>query len=288
MAQASLYDRLGGAFAIAAVVDRFSDAIIHDRMAGDGSDNPALREWHTNELARLPGLKFMRTLWVCSVAGGPQGYAGTRPGRDALSLDRRNPTLPRRVSPCGVRRQPDQAVRRYSRGIRMKFLIPLTALLLPLAACTVDVHENEAAGTAEVDVRSPVGRVSVRNDADARDTGLSIYPGARLIRDDDSRESANVSVSGPGFGVSVVAATFESGEEIERVVEFYRTDMRRYGDPTVCHGEVDFRGRRPVCEEDSSARDVQLVVGTEDEHRLVHVEPRGSGSKLALVYVRAR
>jgi len=87
MAQDSLYDRLGGAFAIAAVVDRFSDAIIEDRVAGQGSDNPALREWHTNELARLPGLKFMRTLWVCNVAGGPQGYVGTRPGREQLSLE---------------------------------------------------------------------------------------------------------------------------------------------------------------------------------------------------------
>jgi hemoglobin len=87
MAQNSLYDRLGGAFAIAAVVDRFSDAIIHDRIAGDGSDNPALKEWHTNELARLPGLKFMRTLWLCNVAGGPQGYVGTHPGRDTLSLE---------------------------------------------------------------------------------------------------------------------------------------------------------------------------------------------------------
>jgi len=87
MVQNSLYDRLGGAFAIAAVVDRFSDAIIHDRIAGDGSDNPALREWHTNELARLPGLKFMRTLWLCNVAGGPQGYVGTHPGRDTLSLE---------------------------------------------------------------------------------------------------------------------------------------------------------------------------------------------------------
>jgi len=87
MAESSLYDRLGGAFAIAAVVDKFSDAIIHDRVAGDGSDNPELREWHTNELARLPGLKFMRTLWVCSVAGGPQGYVGTRPGHDTPALE---------------------------------------------------------------------------------------------------------------------------------------------------------------------------------------------------------
>ena len=29
----------------------------------------------------------MRTLWVCSVAGGPQGYVGTRPGHDALALE---------------------------------------------------------------------------------------------------------------------------------------------------------------------------------------------------------
>ncbi len=87
MAQSSLYERLGGAFAIAAVVDRFSDAIIDDRVAGQGSDNPALREWHTKELARLPGLKFMRTLWLCNVAGGPQGYVGTSPGRDRLSLE---------------------------------------------------------------------------------------------------------------------------------------------------------------------------------------------------------
>ena len=87
MAQKSLYERLGGAFAIAAVVNRFSDAIIDDRVAGQGSSNPALREWHTKELARLPGLKFMRTLWLCNVAGGPQGYVGTSPGRDRLSLE---------------------------------------------------------------------------------------------------------------------------------------------------------------------------------------------------------
>ena len=65
MAETSLYERLGGAFAIAAVVDRFSDALIDNPVVGKDSENPALREWHTNNLARLPGLKFMRTLWVC-------------------------------------------------------------------------------------------------------------------------------------------------------------------------------------------------------------------------------
>jgi hemoglobin len=87
MAEQSLYERLGGVFAIAAVVDRFSDAVVKDQIAGQGSNNPQLREWHTQKLARLPGLKWMRTLWLCDVAGGPFRYEGTKPGHDQLSLE---------------------------------------------------------------------------------------------------------------------------------------------------------------------------------------------------------
>ena len=87
MAEPSLYERLGGVFAIAAVVDHFSDAVVRDQVAGRGSANPALREWHTQKLARLPGLKFMRTLWVCDVAGGPFTFSATKPGATVLGLE---------------------------------------------------------------------------------------------------------------------------------------------------------------------------------------------------------
>ena len=97
MTEGSLYDRLGGAFAIAAVVDRFSDALIQNPIVGQTSDNPALREWHTNNLGRLPGLKFMRTLWVCDVAGGPQDYAATKPGSTELGLEEAHRDL--KISP---------------------------------------------------------------------------------------------------------------------------------------------------------------------------------------------
>ena len=87
MTDQSLYERLGGVFAIAAVIDHFSDAVVKNAVAGQGSDNPALRAWHTEQLARLPGLKWLRTLWVCNVSGGPYEYVGTRPGHDALGLE---------------------------------------------------------------------------------------------------------------------------------------------------------------------------------------------------------
>ena len=97
MAESSLYERLGGAFAIAAVVDHFSDALISNPIVGQSSENPALREWHTNNLARLPGLKFMRTLWVCDISGGPQDYAATQPGSTPLGLEEAHRDL--KISP---------------------------------------------------------------------------------------------------------------------------------------------------------------------------------------------
>jgi hemoglobin len=73
-AEPSLYDRLGGIFAIAAVVDRFSDAIITNPKL---NENPALKAWNENEAAtRLPGLKFGRTQWIAALAGGPYDYTG--------------------------------------------------------------------------------------------------------------------------------------------------------------------------------------------------------------------
>ncbi len=97
MAESSLYERLGGAFAIAAVIEHFSDAVVENPIVGQASKNPALREWHTNNLGRLPGLKFMRTLWVCNAAGGPFQFTATNPGSTPLGLEEAHREL--RISP---------------------------------------------------------------------------------------------------------------------------------------------------------------------------------------------
>ncbi len=97
-AKASLYDRLGGIFAIAAVVNYFSDEIIKDPIAGARSKNPRLREWSTKQVGtRLPGLKFMRTLWVADISGGPFRFSPTRPGRTHLGLENAHKNL--QISP---------------------------------------------------------------------------------------------------------------------------------------------------------------------------------------------
>ncbi len=96
-AEKSLYDRLGGVYAIAAVIDHFSDAVVQNPIVGKTSQNPSLRAWHTKNLGRLPGLKFMRTLWVCEITGGPQKFSPTKPGSTHLGLEEAHRDL--KISP---------------------------------------------------------------------------------------------------------------------------------------------------------------------------------------------
>ena len=73
----SLYERLGGVYPIALVVDRFSNQLLSNPIVGSSSENIELQQWDTKDyLTRLPGLKFMRTLWLCTLAGGPFQYTG--------------------------------------------------------------------------------------------------------------------------------------------------------------------------------------------------------------------
>jgi hemoglobin len=94
----SLYERLGGVFAIAAVVDHFSDEVVKNPIVGKESKNKQLSEWHTKNLERLPGLKFMRTLWVCEVSGGPYKFVPTKPGATPLGLEEAHREL--KISPA--------------------------------------------------------------------------------------------------------------------------------------------------------------------------------------------
>jgi hemoglobin len=88
---ASLYDRLGGIYGIAAVVNHFSDNVLRNKKVGRQSQNPRLREWSRKQsAARLAGLKWLRTLWVAEKTGGPYKFVSSsseRKGMCPLSLE---------------------------------------------------------------------------------------------------------------------------------------------------------------------------------------------------------
>jgi hemoglobin len=69
--QATLYERLGGAGAIANVVDDFIDRNLRNP---ETMSNQSVSDGYAKITA--PGIKYLVTEMVCDVTGGPQTYTG--------------------------------------------------------------------------------------------------------------------------------------------------------------------------------------------------------------------
>ncbi len=80
--KASLYDRLGGAYAIANLVDDFIDRILADARL---DANPRVKE--ANARLSKPGLKYLVTEMTCWATGGPQTYSGRPMGESHRHLN---------------------------------------------------------------------------------------------------------------------------------------------------------------------------------------------------------
>ena len=185
-----------------------------------------------------------------------------------------------------------------SRSVIAKLALgALFAALCVLPACSIDAHDKKN-GEAHVDIKSPVGDLHVSEQADIRDAGLTLYPGAKPAPKDDSddKKSANVNLSLPGFSLKVVAAEFVSDDAPDKIIAYYNKDLQKYGKPIQCHGgwnegHVNHDGKddmsKPVsCGDYGNSDAVELKVGTEGNQHIVSVKPNSQGTRFALVYVR--
>ena len=74
MSDGTLYDRLGGAYAIAGAVDLLVDRLHTNTTLNKA--NKGVEDFHTDQYKA--GYKFMVTAWSIEATGGPKCY----PGRD--------------------------------------------------------------------------------------------------------------------------------------------------------------------------------------------------------------
>jgi hypothetical protein len=191
-------------------------------------------------------------------------------------------------------------------GLRPRLALAVAvALLLGLPACSINVKKADNGEDKKVDIETPVGGIHVSKGADVRDTGLPVYPGAREKQTTKNGEekSANVNIAGPGFGLKVVAVEFLSDDAPEKVVAYYRDQLKRFGSVLECHtnnndplGNYDINEghdkKKPSnelrCDHDNAGRNLELKVGTEDNQHVVSIKPQdnGKGTDFALVYVQ--
>ena len=179
----------------------------------------------------------------------------------------------------------------------------LLAALVILPGCSINVKDKDKNGEKRVDIRTPMGDIHVNEQPDIRETGLSLYAGAKPAPKDngEDKKSANVNISGMGFALKVVAAEFQSDDSPDKVIAYYNKELQRFGKPIQCHGrwnggdvntdlhskDKDKEGSKPVsCRDNGKGDSVELKVGTEENQHIVAVKPDGKGTRFALVYVR--
>jgi hypothetical protein len=189
---------------------------------------------------------------------------------------------------------PMRAIIRFHFAQYAVSLAAFAILLLP--ACSINVKKEANGQDKQVDINSPLGGIHVSKDANLADVGLALYPGARLKQKDTNGEdkSANVNISGFGYGLRVIALQYESDDPPTKLIAFYQDQLKKYGNVLVCHTshldvnadvkDSDHGSHELTCEE--SGQNIELKVGTKENQHIVAVEPEGKGSSFSLVYVR--
>ena len=188
-------------------------------------------------------------------------------------------------------------------GIKFCWAVCLASAVMVLPACHVNVNKDAEDHDKRVDIETPVGGIHVSQAADVRNIGLPVYPGARPVEKEKQGEekSANVNISTSFFGLKVAAQEFESKDPPEKLIAFYSEALNKYGAIVTCHhswqgspevsvnkGKHDKSGKDShalTCKNESGGTTTELKVGTEDNQRIVSIEPQGKGTKFALVHV---
>jgi len=174
----------------------------------------------------------------------------------------------------------------------------LAAVLLSLFLFSCTIHEQKTAeNKKKVDIDTPFGGIHVNTDAKAVDTGLAVYPGAQPKEPSGNRngENANVNVQVGDFGVRVIASSYLSDDSPEKIISFYRDDLKKFGSVLECPKGLkethNSDGPREMACNDSGSSEkgkMDLAVGVPDRQRIVSIKPHGNGTEFALVYIQMR
>jgi hypothetical protein len=191
----------------------------------------------------------------------------------------------------------------FQSTVSRSILVVAFAAAVAISSLAAQEQKPDSSQDKKLDVRSPVGDLHLGDDADARKTGLPLYPGARLKPDEESRNKVNLGILTEAFGIKLVIVNYDSDDAPGKVIDFYRDKLKKYGKVLECHshkhgGDVDVntddkdspKPKELKCEGDNKGTVTELKVGTEDNQHVVAIEPNDghSGSTFALVYVHTR
>jgi hypothetical protein len=106
-----------------------------------------------------------------------------------------------------------------------------------VAGCRIHVDKDANGQEKKVQVDTPFGGVHVNTDqTSAVDLGLPVYPGAEAVKGDDKHKSADVHLGFGEWELRVRAVSYETPDSKEKVTDFYKKALGRFGDVITCQG----------------------------------------------------
>jgi hypothetical protein len=111
------------------------------------------------------------------------------------------------------------------------------ALAVGVVGCRIHVDKDANGQEKTVQVDTPFGGIHVNKDqTSAADLGLPVYPGAEVVKDNDHDKSADVHMGFGEWQLRVRAVSYDTTDSQEKVVEFYKKALGRYGNVITCQG----------------------------------------------------
>ncbi len=187
---------------------------------------------------------------------------------------------------------------------KMSAVMAALALASGIAGCRVHVDKDADGKEKTVQVDTPFGGVHVNTDqTTAADLGLPVYPGAKVVTDDENHKSADVHLGFGEWEMRVRAVSYSTPASSDEVTAFYKKALGRYGDVIVCRGHSPVgapantteglncsdTGKSSTVKIDSkdfgsSDSEIQLKAGSKRHQHIVGFEePRDGNTRFALV-----
>ena len=140
--------------------------------------------------------------------------------------------------------------------------------------------------------------VMVSKQATAKEVGLPVYPGAKPHKDEkDDSGNVQMGIWGGSFGFKLAVMKMESNDAPEKIAEFYKKALGRYGtvlncsEPSQKASGKDKSGssNKLECDDDKPEKGgLVFKAGTKEKQHVVGIQPNGQGTLFQLVYVEAR
>jgi hypothetical protein len=139
--------------------------------------------------------------------------------------------------------------------------------------------------------------VNISDQASAKETGIRAYPGAiQVSGKNDDPEGANLNFSFGDYGLKVVAVKLKTEDAKDKVADFYRHELARFGTVLDCTNpdpperrQRDKKSREIDCEGDRAKRNGHVFkAGVKANQRVVSIEPKGETTYISLLHVQVR